>query len=331
MTRYVVISVGKLLNDNNPRPKISVEEEIYDFGSVEPGQRVNHEFIIKNIGNAPLVVEKIKTSCGCAGASIQNNVIQPNHKEKLSVWYKARKISGETTQWVALLTNIQEHPDIMLHLKANVVPKFQSDPSIMNFGILDKNQLPLTKKLRVMIDESQQDIDIKSFNATSDNSVTLNTKKLQSGIYEVFATIPKETPSGFISGNISLHLQGKDTLVVPMMGKIIGEFYAFPGELFWGKVKPGATEKKVKILSQQKSVASISVDVIGPIKTLISVEIDSVGNEKVLVVTMKPKTPLINSANKIQGIIQVAIIDELGKTYKLDIPATALYNTPQTP
>jgi len=76
--------------------------------------------------------------------------------------------------------------------------------------------------------------------------------------------------------------------------------------------------------AQHKNVATIDVVVVGPIKTLVKVEIDSINSEKVLVVTMKPKTHLKGNMKKVHGLVQVTIVDQLGEKHKLNIPATAL-------
>jgi len=42
-------------------PAASLAERTYQFGSVVEGTRISHDFVLKNNGNAPLVIEKIKT------------------------------------------------------------------------------------------------------------------------------------------------------------------------------------------------------------------------------------------------------------------------------
>ena len=47
--------------DQAGTPRAVFEEPEYDFGSVYAGKNVVHEFVIKNIGDAPLVIESVKT------------------------------------------------------------------------------------------------------------------------------------------------------------------------------------------------------------------------------------------------------------------------------
>jgi hypothetical protein len=42
-------------------PKAVLPERIYEFEPVVEGMLVSHNFILQNRGNAPLIIEKIKT------------------------------------------------------------------------------------------------------------------------------------------------------------------------------------------------------------------------------------------------------------------------------
>ncbi|MBA3031116.1 MAG: DUF1573 domain-containing protein [Desulfobacteraceae bacterium] len=43
-------------------PQLSIKAGRYEFGSVVEGTFVIHEFMVSNSGNAPLTIEKVKTS-----------------------------------------------------------------------------------------------------------------------------------------------------------------------------------------------------------------------------------------------------------------------------
>ncbi|MBD0823906.1 MULTISPECIES: DUF1573 domain-containing protein [Aestuariibaculum] len=46
-------------------PKIEFNETEHDFGEIEKGTPVETTFTYKNVGEAPLVITDIKSSCGC--------------------------------------------------------------------------------------------------------------------------------------------------------------------------------------------------------------------------------------------------------------------------
>ncbi|WP_136083366.1 DUF1573 domain-containing protein [Pontiella desulfatans] len=45
------------------RPKLGCESPKYDFGTVIGQEKIPHEFILKNTGDEPVVVSRIKTCC----------------------------------------------------------------------------------------------------------------------------------------------------------------------------------------------------------------------------------------------------------------------------
>lgn len=46
-------------------PVIEFEQTSYDFGEIQANQQVETVFKYKNVGDAPLVITDIKSSCGC--------------------------------------------------------------------------------------------------------------------------------------------------------------------------------------------------------------------------------------------------------------------------
>lgn len=44
------------------KPKIFFEQTEYDFGKLDQGTKVEHLFLFKNTGNAPLLVNKVRSS-----------------------------------------------------------------------------------------------------------------------------------------------------------------------------------------------------------------------------------------------------------------------------
>ena len=44
------------------KPRIVFEKSKFDFGEIEAGEKVQHIFTFKNMGDAPLIIEKVKSS-----------------------------------------------------------------------------------------------------------------------------------------------------------------------------------------------------------------------------------------------------------------------------
>ena len=46
-------------------PNIEMLETSYNFGEIQQGESVAHDFILKNTGDADLIISAAKGSCGC--------------------------------------------------------------------------------------------------------------------------------------------------------------------------------------------------------------------------------------------------------------------------
>jgi len=64
-------------------PKIQVDSETYEFASVIAGTFVSHNFIITNIGDAPLTIKNVHTSCGCTVVELEKTVLAAGESEVL--------------------------------------------------------------------------------------------------------------------------------------------------------------------------------------------------------------------------------------------------------
>jgi hypothetical protein len=60
-----------------PQPQIAVTEIEFDFGRIGAADVVTHEFFIQNLGEAPLVISRAYTTCGCTTATFSATVIPP--------------------------------------------------------------------------------------------------------------------------------------------------------------------------------------------------------------------------------------------------------------
>ena len=45
--------------------KILVEKGNFDFGEIFEGQKVEHIFRFQNAGDEPLIIDRVRSSCGC--------------------------------------------------------------------------------------------------------------------------------------------------------------------------------------------------------------------------------------------------------------------------
>ncbi len=57
--------------------KIVFEEPIFEFGEVDEGAVIKHEFKFVNTGKVPLVIQNAHSTCGCTVADWPKDLVQP--------------------------------------------------------------------------------------------------------------------------------------------------------------------------------------------------------------------------------------------------------------
>ncbi len=100
---------------------MSFETEVIDYGTILQNADGKKIFTFTNTGNAPLLITKVKTSCGCTVPSYSKAPILPGDKGQLEIHYNTRKV-GAFVKTVTVVSNAQEGNKI-LKIKGNVVVK----------------------------------------------------------------------------------------------------------------------------------------------------------------------------------------------------------------
>lgn len=63
----------------------------HDFGDITYKKEVQHTFRFKNKGSEPLVIETIRTTCGCTGSTWDETPILPDSIGNITIEYDAKK------------------------------------------------------------------------------------------------------------------------------------------------------------------------------------------------------------------------------------------------
>ncbi len=103
-------------------PRIAVSDSVWDFGEVTATFRVGHVFRIKNVGDDPLLIQRVESSCGCAVASLADSAIEPGGEAPLRVTLNAENLAPGTLaeKTVTLTCNDPQGPIRALTLRARL-------------------------------------------------------------------------------------------------------------------------------------------------------------------------------------------------------------------
>jgi hypothetical protein len=104
------------------QPRIQVVPGSYDFGDIS-STAVEYTFSVRNVGDAPLEIMDLSTSCGCTTVSISAERIVPGQAADLRVTFDPNYhgTEGRVFRLVFIKSNDPVQPEVQLEIRANVV------------------------------------------------------------------------------------------------------------------------------------------------------------------------------------------------------------------
>lgn len=91
--------------DPEHMPVITFDNEVFDFGEIVQGEKVNHSFTFKNTGNNDLLISSAQGSCGCTVPTWPKNPIKPGETGKIDVEFDSNGKQGKQNKTVTLVAN----------------------------------------------------------------------------------------------------------------------------------------------------------------------------------------------------------------------------------
>ncbi|TBW27565.1 DUF1573 domain-containing protein [Gramella sp. KN1008] len=129
MKKLVVITIflfaGLAVAQAQNKAKMEFKSETIDYGEIKKGSDGVRVFEFKNTGNAPLVIEDVKSSCGCTVPKKPEEPILPGETGEIEVKYDTKRV-GPIRKTVTVYSNSEE-PVKALKIKGTVID--ESDDS----------------------------------------------------------------------------------------------------------------------------------------------------------------------------------------------------------
>lgn len=114
-------------------PRIKFDTTTIDLGELGQGSNVEFIFAFTNIGDEPLILTSVKSSCGCLSPSWSTNPILPGERGFVKGKYDSNRIGG-CHKSMTVQSNDSTAGTIDLYVKCIIHPKTPEDPTF----ILDK-------------------------------------------------------------------------------------------------------------------------------------------------------------------------------------------------
>ena len=116
-------------------PNLFVENPVFDFGQAKDKKIIKHTFILKNVGDEPLIISDVSTSCGCTTAGDFEAEVPAGGKTELPVTFDPSSFGGEIHKLVIVKSNDPERPETYLRIQGHIWEPVELDPTLMSFKV----------------------------------------------------------------------------------------------------------------------------------------------------------------------------------------------------
>ena len=104
-------------------PNMTFETEKHNFGKIkESGGNVTYQFTFTNMGSEAIVINDVKTSCGCTTPSWSKKPVAPGEKGHVKAVFNPYNRPGTFHKTITVKSNAANNP-VVLHVSGEVIPK----------------------------------------------------------------------------------------------------------------------------------------------------------------------------------------------------------------
>ena len=114
------------------KPKAVAVEAIKDVGVVPKGDKVVHDFLIRNDGDVPLQITDVRAACVCTVVDFDKS-IAPGQTGKVHAELDTATFNGPISKSVTVFTNDPDAAQLDLTLRAKVEPFIQAKPGYARY------------------------------------------------------------------------------------------------------------------------------------------------------------------------------------------------------
>lgn len=118
LTLLFIAALTFSVNAQEKIAKIEFKETTIDYGTIEKGANGVRTFKFTNTGNAPLIISKVSSSCGCTVPKKPEKPILPGEEGEIEVKYDTKRVMP-IRKTITVLSNA-ETPTVALKIKGDV-------------------------------------------------------------------------------------------------------------------------------------------------------------------------------------------------------------------
>jgi uncharacterized protein DUF1573 len=213
-------------------PRLVCPEPIFNFDGAPAMSKVKHSFVLRNEGEAPLTINRVKATCGCTVAKLAKDVLEPGEETRVEAVLTLSSHVGKLAKTLLVYSNDPKTPSFRLTMSGTAVEFIKMTPSRVTFGKIDGDE-PQVKELLLEPMSEKARFGFPKIESDSDKiSVDVKPREEGKGYVVTLRTVPP-LPQGYVKGNLRILTDNKvlPQLTVPFDAHVMGKIAIAPKEI----------------------------------------------------------------------------------------------------
>ncbi len=130
--------------------KITFAATDYDFGKVDSGTLVQHDYVFTNTGNQVLEINDVHPSCGCTTAGNWDKMVEPGQTGKIPVQFNSAGYAGQVHKSVLVTCNDPAQTNVTLTIQGTIEKLFDISPQYAVFNLSPEGRSNQTQVIKIV-------------------------------------------------------------------------------------------------------------------------------------------------------------------------------------
>lgn len=203
--------------------QLSFDRQEINFGTLLQGDKTEQVFRFSNRGDSTLIIEQVRTSCGCTAALLSSSRLEPGVSGELRAVFDSSRFTGTIQKSIYVTSNDPRQTTTELIMKGMVTSEIVLSPLRLDFGTLSGSQsrtgiLEIANRGQIPLTIREVDVLVPGTTAEVKDRVVLPHKQT-----EVQVTLKPVPGMARISGYLILRTDSPRSpeLRVPVHGTIV--------------------------------------------------------------------------------------------------------------
>lgn len=216
------------------KARIVVGQDIWDFGQIWHGDKVEKEIELRNDGDAELVITRVRASCGCTAGSARKSRLAAGETTSVNVSFDSAHKQGRQDTQVNIFSNDPDRPQATIYVKGEVLREFTYEPMGGCFVRTLHRDAVATSKCTIRSNSADQQMKVE-LKSVDNPHFDVTVREVEAGkIYEVLCTGKPPFPVGRTVGfaKVSTGMKREPELVISLSVEVLDKVDLSPPGIF---------------------------------------------------------------------------------------------------